>query len=120
MASVPTLPAEPEAKLAVSAHRTLGLLGSLTLFWLVRVPKVLVAWVPQFADALVDGAWTSAWRGMAGIIPLIGLALGFLTPLLSPGTVHLYSDSPLFLAIVVAGAILSGPVGLTLLAGYTA
>src|SRR5262249_46361420 len=68
--------------------------------------------------ALVDGAWTSAWRGMAGLTPLVGLVLGFLTPILWPGTGHAYSDSPLFLAAVVAGAILSGPVGLTLLGGY--
>lgn len=86
--------------------------------WSVQVPGWLDPWAPQLADAFADGAWTAGWRALAAVAPLAGWALGFLFPLLWPGMKDIYSESLFFMAVVICGAILSGPVGVMLLLGY--
>ena len=99
--------------------RTLrGLIGSLAQLWLVRGPKFLSSWAPSLSDALADGAWTSPWRALTALTPVAALALGFVTSSRWLGLDQLYSNSLLFMAIVVASAILSGAVGLMVLVGY--
>ena len=48
----------------------------------------------------------------------MALLIGFLTPLLWPGMRYVYSESLLFMMVVIAGAILSGPIGVMILLGY--
>ena len=99
------------ANLAMSEH-------NLSQLWSVRVPRWLDPWAPQLADAFADGAWTAAWRSVAAYAPLGAAVVGFLTPMIWPGIRHVYSESLLFMMLVIAGAILSGPVGAMLLFGY--
>lgn len=87
-------------------------------FWSVRLPIWLDPWAPRLADAVADGAWSAAWRGAAAYAPLAALAVGFLTPLLWPGMHQIYSESLLFMILVIAGAILSGAVGVMVFVGY--
>jgi hypothetical protein len=90
----------------------------LTYFWSVTLPRRLDPWAPRLADAFADGAWTAAWRGVSAFAPLIALAIGFLVPQVWPGMRAVYTESLLFLALVIAGAIWSGPVGVMMLAGH--
>lgn len=90
----------------------------LTHFWSVQLPKWLDPWTPMLGDALSDGSWTAVWRRVSGYAPLAALAVGFLTPWLWPGVDNVYSESLPFMMLVVAGAILSGPLGVMLLLGY--
>lgn len=86
--------------------------------WSVRLPNMLDPWAPQLADAFADGAWTAACRGLGAFAPLAGLAVGFLVPFVYPGVRYVYSESLVFMVLVIASAILSGPGGAMLLFGY--
>lgn len=90
----------------------------LTYFWSVTLPHWLDPWAPRFADAFADGAWTAAWRGMSAIAPLLAFAIGFLVPQVWPGMRTVYTESPLFMGLIIAGAILSGPIGVMMLLGH--
>jgi hypothetical protein len=89
-----------------------------TYFWSVTLPHWLDPWAPRFADAFADGAWAAAWRGMSGIAPLLALAVGFLVPQVWPGMRTVYTESLLFMVLIIVGAILSGPVGVMMLLGH--
>ena len=89
----------------------------LTYFWSVTLPHWLDPWAPRFADAFADGAWTAAWRGVSAIAPLLALVIGLLVPQVWPGMRSVYTESPLFLGLIIAGAIFSGPVGVMMLLG---
>ena len=79
--------------------------------WLVGGPKLLAPWIPQLADALADGTWMAPWRILAGSAPVLGLLLGFAAPFLWPDLSRSYAGSLLFLATVIACAILTGTAG---------
>jgi hypothetical protein len=89
----------------------------LTYFWSVILPHWLDPWAPRFADAFADGTWTASWRWMSAIAPLMALVIGFLIPQVWPGMRTVYTESPLFLGLIIAGAIFSGPVGVMMLLG---
>jgi hypothetical protein len=90
----------------------------LTYFWSVTLPHWLDPWAPRFADAFADGAWTVSWRGVSAIAPLLAFAIGFLVPQVWPGMRTVYTESPLFMVLIIAGAILTGPVGVMMLLGH--
>src|SRR5262249_29121887 len=69
-------------------------------------------------DALADGTWTAVWPRVTAFAPLAAFAAGLLSPLFLPGMYLIYSESLWFMALVIAGAVLSGPVGVMLLVGY--
>jgi len=124
-----------------SANRPRVITEWLAQFWSVRLPIWLDPWAPRVAEALADGSWTAFafWRGVTALLPIVALAVGFLTPLLwfgvakasvwlgpgniltwlGLGNIQVYSESLWFMAVVIAGAILSGPVGVMLLIGYS-
>ncbi|HEY7617157.1 MAG TPA: hypothetical protein VH744_10165 [Terriglobales bacterium] len=89
----------------------------LTYYWSVILPRWLDPFLPRLADAFADGAWTAAWR-MSAFAPLIALVVGFLVPQVWPGMRAVYTESLLFLALVIAGAIWSGPIGVMMLTGH--
>lgn len=88
----------------------------------VRLPRLLDRWNPQLADAFADGAWTAALPGATSLAPMVALGVGFLFAMFWPGIWmrDVYTESIIFLTLVVAGAILSGPVGVMLCAGFVA
>jgi len=96
-------------------------LDQLAQFWSVRVPRWLDPWAPRVADAFADGAWTATWsRGswVIALLPVVALVVGVFVPL-SPSLLrYVYTESLFFMLLVVAGAILSGPAGVMLFAGY--
>ncbi|HEY1306799.1 MAG TPA: hypothetical protein VGF24_24770 [Vicinamibacterales bacterium] len=92
----------------------------LTEFWSIRVPRWLDPWSPLLADAIADGAWTAVWRHVTAFAPCVALAVGFFVPLFWPDMRMIYTESFWFMALVIGGAILSGPVGVMLLFGYVA
>lgn len=90
----------------------------LVQIWSVHLPVWIDPWAVRLADAFADGAWTARWRKVSAFAPPIAFGVGFLFPVLWPWMKDVYTESLLFLMIVVAGAILSGPVGVMLLLGY--
>jgi hypothetical protein len=86
--------------------------------WSVRLPVLLDPWSRRLADAVSDGTWTARWRPVAAFGPPIAFVVGLLFPLFWPGMTEVYTESLVFLILVIAGAILSGPIGVALLAGY--
>jgi hypothetical protein len=101
----------------MGAERTVG--ADLTRFWSVRLPQLVDPWAPSVADAIADGSWTAPWGRIVAFAPLVALAVGVLTPFFWPGMTHVYSQSLLFMALVVVGAIVSGPLGVMVLLGYS-
>src|SRR4051812_38955148 len=87
-------------------------------FWSVRAPAWLDNWFPQVAKATADGSWTAAWKPVAAYLPLAAFVLGLLCRFIFPSIYVVYSESLIFMALVIGGAILSGPVGVMLLLGY--
>jgi hypothetical protein len=92
----------------------------LTYFWSVTLPRWLDPFAPRIADAFADGTWTATSRSVAAFTPFIALAVGFLVPHLFPGMRDVFTESLLFMVLVIAGAILSGPIGVMMLIGYIA
>jgi len=92
--------------------------GRLMHFWSVRLPRVLDRWTPRLADSFADGAWLAGWRFM-GLVPLLWLAVGCLTPWLWPGMQNIYSESLIFLALVIGMSIVSGTWATMLFLGYS-
>lgn len=90
----------------------------LVQIWSVHLPVWIDPWAVRLADAFADGAWTARWRKVSAFAPPIAFGVGFLFPVLWPWMKDVYTESLLFMMIVVAGAILSGPVGVMLLLGY--
>jgi len=86
--------------------------------WSVTLPAWLDDWSSQVAQGLADGAWTAAWRGVASFVPLVAFVLGLASRLIFRDLNVVYTESLAFMLVVVAGSILSGPVGVMLLAGY--
>ncbi|MEA2574003.1 MAG: hypothetical protein QOH93_1301, partial [Chloroflexia bacterium] len=84
----------------------------------LRAPAWLDDWFPHISNAMSDGAWTTAWRGVGAYAPVVGLAVGLLCRILFPQIFTVFSESLIFMMIVIAAALLSGTVGLGLLAGY--
>jgi hypothetical protein len=103
---------------AASAPATSGI-GKLTLYWSVRLPRRLDRWVPRLADAFADGAWLTGWR-LSGVAPLVALTVGLLSPWVWPGITTIYSESALFLGLLIGASIASGAWGAMLLLGYIA
>jgi hypothetical protein len=87
-------------------------------WWTLKLPAWLDDWFPQAANALADGAWTAAWRGVAAVAPALAFAVGLLSRLIFRDLNAVFSESLVFIAIVIAGALLSGPVGAMLFVGY--
>lgn len=94
--------------------------SGLVRLWSVTLPTRIEAVAPPLADAFADGLWTAAWRRVHDLAPLAALLTGAMFRIVWPWINNIYSESLLFLMIVVAGAILSGPVGTMLLFGYAA
>jgi len=88
--------------------------------WVVRIPNRLAPWAPRLADAWAEGVWLAPWKRVAAYAPLVGLAVGFLSLLLWPGVTYCYAQSRSLMALIIAGAILSGPIGVMYVAGYMA
>lgn len=86
--------------------------------WSVRIPGWIESWSPQTAQAMADGAWTAVIRGVAAFAPIAAFVIGLASRLLFRDLNEVYSQSLAFMVLLVAGAILSGPVGLGLFAGY--
>lgn len=86
--------------------------------WSVQLPRALDPWLPQASDALVDGVWTAAWPRLAEFAPLIAFVVAFFAPRLWPGITQIYSESLLFVALIIVASILSGSSGLMILCGY--
>jgi hypothetical protein len=89
----------------------------LELFY-VRLPRWLDTGLPLLGDAFGDGVWTVIWRPVAAYLPLAALLIGCVAPFFAKAITNVYTDSLLLIAITVAGAILTGTFGVTLLAGY--
>lgn len=85
-----------------------------------RLPHGLDPDVPLLGDALADGVWTAIWPSVAAYVPLAALMVGFLPPLFTSAISNAYAGSVLFVIFAVVGAILSGAIGVMLLAGYVA
>lgn len=92
--------------------------SNLTHIWSVRLPVWIDPWAQRLADAFADGTWTARWRRVSAFAPPIAFAVGLLFPVLWPWMNDVYTESLLFMMLVVAGALLSGPVGVMLLLGY--
>lgn len=107
-----TSSAPPSASAAASTE---GLTVRLAKLWSLTIPGRLAKRAPTLADSFRDGAWTAAWPPVAAFAPLAGLILGFLAALVLDVS---YTESLAFMMLVIAGAIMSGPVGVMLLAGY--
>lgn len=86
--------------------------------WYARLPRKLDPVAPRMARALADGAWTTVWREVAAWAPVAMLVLGFLVPWSWPGIGDVYTESLFFLGLAIAVGVLSGTLGLALLAGY--
>lgn len=86
--------------------------------WYLRAPAWLDDWFPHVASAVADGAWTTAWRGVGAYAPVVGFALGLLCRFIFPQIFSVFSESLLFMMIVIAASLLSGTVGFALLGGY--
>ena len=86
--------------------------------WSVDLPAWLDDWFPPVAHAVADGAWTAAWRGVAAFAPIVAFALGLISRLIFRDLNVAYTESLFFMLLVVAGATMSGTVGVGLLAGY--
>src|ERR1700757_4339735 len=87
-------------------------------FFYVRLPRWLEPDVPLVGDALADGVWTAVWHPIMAYAPIVALLTGFLPPLFTKSIPNVYADSLIFALFAVAGTILSGTIGVTLLAGY--
>jgi hypothetical protein len=87
------------------------------IFYL-RAPAWLDDWFPHIGNAMSDGAWTTAWRGVGAYAPVAGLAIGLLCRIIFPQILTTFSESLIFMMIVIAASLLSGTVGLGILAGY--
>ncbi|HVF98846.1 MAG TPA: hypothetical protein VND68_03335, partial [Chloroflexia bacterium] len=87
-------------------------------FWYVKAPAWLDDWFPQIARAFSDGAWTTAWRGVGAYAPVVGFALGLLCRIIFPQIYSAFSESLIFMMIVIAVSLLSGTMGAALLVGY--
>ena len=97
-----------------------GLTARLAKLWSLTIPRRLANRAPVLADSFRDGAWTAEWPPVAAFAPVGGLAVGFLASLLWPGLQYSYTESLVLMMLVIAGALLSGPVGVMLLIGYGA
>jgi hypothetical protein len=113
--SEPPESAPPPASGAASTERLTARLAKL---WSLTIPRRLANKAPALADTFRDGAWTAVWPPVAAFAPVAGLVVGFLAALVWPGLEFSYTESLVFMMLVIAGAILSGPVGVMLLAGY--
>jgi hypothetical protein len=100
------------------SHSSDQRIEQLSQFWSVWLPNRVDPWSPQLADALSDGAWTAAWPAVTAFAPLLALVLGGLAPSSWAGIEYIYTESLLFMALIIAGAILSGPIGVMLFLGY--
>ncbi|MEO5951808.1 MAG: hypothetical protein ABIQ44_04990 [Chloroflexia bacterium] len=85
--------------------------------WSVRIPGWIESWSPQTAQAMADGAWTAVIRRVAAFAPILAFVIGLLSRLIFRDLDEVYSQSLAFMVLLVAGATLSGPVGLGLFAG---
>lgn len=86
--------------------------------WSVKLPAWLESWSPQTSQALSDGSWTAAVRGVAAFAPIVAFIIGLISRLIFRDLGATYSESLIFMALLVAGATLSGTVGVGFLAGY--
>lgn len=102
---------------AAAVNRS-GLPDGAAGFWSVALPRFLDPVAPALAAAIADGAWTAAWPALSLALPLVALAIGLGAPFVKGQMQYLFTESLLFLALAIGGAILSGPVGVMLLLGY--
>lgn len=91
---------------------------NLTRLWSVRLPRLADPWAPRLADAFADGVWTARRPMVSALAPPVAFLAGLFFSILWPGMKTVYTESLIFMTIVIAGAILSGPAGVMLMAGY--
>lgn len=91
--------------------------ASLIRYWYARLPRKLAPLVPRVARAVGDGAWAVVWVRMAAWAPVLVFILALFVPRTWPGTLDVYTESPFFLAFAATLSILSGTLGVALLAG---
>lgn len=89
---------------------------ALIRFWYVWLPKSLCPVTPRVAAAASDGGWTAVWRRTAAWAPALVFFVGLFVPRTWPGTEVVFTESRLFLALAVALSMLSGTLGVALLA----
>lgn len=89
---------------------------ALIRFWYARLPRSLCPVAPRVAAAVGDGGWTAVWVRVAAWAPALVFGVGLFVPRTWPGTDAIYTESPLFLALAVAVSMLSGTLGVALLA----
>jgi hypothetical protein len=112
------VPANPQPTPPAASAPKRSFDEALEELWSVRLPAWLDHWSPQVADALADGSWTAAVRGVAAYAPIAAFGIGLLSRLIFPGLDIVYTESLLFMLVVIALSILSGTMGVGLLAGY--
>jgi hypothetical protein len=110
---------QPANALPLQDQKPSGLQNQILRLCSVQLSRGVRLVAPRLADALADGIWLAAWP-FGGWIVLGALAIGFLFPLLWPGMHIIYSESLLFLLLVVAAAYLNGCLAVMLLFGYAA
>lgn len=86
--------------------------------WYVSIPVALDPLSPKAADAFSDGTWLAAWRSISALLPPIAFVFGAVAPIVWPGMTEVFSESIVFLAVMIALAFLSGPSAVMLLLGY--
>jgi len=91
---------------------------ALSRLWSVQVPGWLDPYAPQWADAFADGAWTARWGTFPALAPLAAAALGFFFAVFWPWIDYVYSESLVFMGLLIAAALLSGPLGVMMFFGY--
>lgn len=101
-----------------ASSREADVVQKLGRLWLVDLPKRLYRFFPSMSLAFLDGSWTGAWPRVAAFAPVGALLVGLLAPLAWPGLEVVYTESLSLMTLVIAGAILSGPVGVMLWLGY--
>ena len=89
---------------------------TLIRFWYCRLPRVLDPIAPRLASAVGDGLWTTVWLRASAWAPVLVFLIGLLVPRTWPGTL-VYTESPFFLGLAAALSIVSGTLGVGLLAG---
>lgn len=114
--SEPTLEA-PAAEGATPRNASSIFLG-VAAFWSVWLPARIARLSSHLAAAFADGSWTAAVPAVAALAPLLAFGVGLFARAIFPEIESVYTESLLFLVLVVVVAQLSGAMSAMLLLGY--